>query len=506
MQRCNNSLKKLKTSYIDIYLIHLPFGCKWVNEWEPVSDNKIINYKNRLSVWLKLIELKKQKLVNYIGVSNWTLDNLNEIKMNNLYLPDIIQVEWCPCFYDSRLYDFCIENSIRIIGYGIFSRNSINELKNIELNEKNKKPSEILIKWCVQKKIIVIPRSNNFENLLSNFNTCRDYWLLCEEDIKIIDNTPQQSKGHSLNSVYQKNSSINLWKPFICDISQSKNCVDTNIQNLINGDISCIIINNVITKNNCMNILKKMEDKNLLRNQLPYSNYGINFRDKEIGITLDNVWKDNPNHFFNECIKVNELFENIFDSDLNPFDIVIETLKKISCDKYVIKRMCDNNNIKCPKGVFRIFSSNSHAFPYHTDGFNYGEVLNKITYLNRNTFPSIMNSNENNNIIAIILILQQTDNNKNEIDLYNCLVNELEIFKDEIGMYSHWMGTKYNNNDALEIKLQNKQFFSPILNTGDMYIFSASRIHKLHNLIENNNRIVLANFGCVQNGEIILYQ
>ena len=99
----NNSLKKLKTNYIDIYLIHTPFGCKWINEWEPINNDKFINYKNRLSVWLQLIKLKNQKLVNYIGVSNWTLDNINEIKLNNLYIPDIIQIEWCPSFYNIKL-------------------------------------------------------------------------------------------------------------------------------------------------------------------------------------------------------------------------------------------------------------------------------------------------------------------------------------------------------------------------------------------------------------------
>jgi diketogulonate reductase-like aldo/keto reductase len=72
----NNSLQKLKTKYIDIYLIHTPFGCKWLNELEPIIYDKFINYKNRISVWLQLIELKKQNLVSYIGVSNWTLDNI----------------------------------------------------------------------------------------------------------------------------------------------------------------------------------------------------------------------------------------------------------------------------------------------------------------------------------------------------------------------------------------------------------------------------------------------
>jgi hypothetical protein len=248
-----------------------------------------------------------------------------------------------------------------------------------------------------------------------------------------------------------------------------------------------------------------MEDKKLLQNQLASDNYGINFRGNEIGITIDNtLWRDNPNDYWNECIKVNELFENIFDYNLNPFEILFETTKKIAGDKYIIKRM-QHNNIECPKGVFRIFSSTSTEFPYHTDGFNYGNVLNNTTNIDRNLFPIVMNT-DTNTIIAIILVLQQTNDVKNEIDLHNCLVDELELFKDEIGMYSHWMGTKYRNNDSLKFKLEDKPFFSPILSTGDLYIFSASRIHKLNNLIKNNNRIVLATFGCVKYNEIIIYQ
>ena len=504
----NTSLKKLNTTYIDIYLIHTPFGCKWVNEWEPISDNKFINYKNRLSVWLQLIELKKQKLVNFIGVSNWTLDNINEIKINKLHIPDIIQIEWCPSFYNTELYNFCINNYIKIIGYGLFSRNSINEIKCIELNEKTKKTSEILIKWCTQKKIIVIPRSNNFENLLTNFNTINDKWILCDEDIILINSISQKNKGHCLKNVYEANYSINLWEPLILNNSQIVNNLfnDNKIEDLIKGNISCIIVNNLISNNDCINIIKKMEEKNLLKNQLPYDNYNINFRFNEIGITIDNiVWRDNPDKYFNECIKVNNLFETIFDFNLNPFEILFETIKKIAGYKYVVSRMNNNNNIQCPKGVFRIFSKTSQEFPYHTDGFNYGNVINNITNIDKTLFSMIMNS-DTNSVIAIILVLQQTNNKKNEIDLYNCLVNDLELFKDEIGMYSHWMGTKYTNILNLKLKLENKYFFSPILNTGDLYIFSSSRIHKLNNLIETDNRIVLATFGCVHNNEIILYQ
>jgi len=483
------------------------FGCKWVNEWEPIYDDKFINYKNRISVWRQFIELKKQKLVNYIGVSNWTLDNINEIKLNNLYLPDIIQIEWCPSFYDTKLYDFCISNFIKIIGYGLFSRNSINEIKNINLNEKIKTPSQILIKWINQKNIVVILRSNNIVHLFMNLNTTKEKWLLCHQDITLINNIPQKFKGHCLKSVYDKNYNINFWKPLILNSLLDNNLNNNNLLDLISGNISCIIINKLINENDCINILKKMEDKNLLINQLPYDNYNINFRNNEIGITIDNIlWRNDPNKYFDECVKVNHLFDNIFDNNLNPFDIMFETLKKIVGNKYILERMKNNiNNIQCPKGVFRIFSSNSQDFPYHTDGFNYGNILNNITNIDRNLFPNIMNNNINS-VIAIILILQQTNNNINEVDLYNCLVNELEETKDEIEMYSHWMGTKYNNEINLKLKLQNKQYFSPILNSGDLYIFSASRIHKLNNLIEKDNRIVLATFACVKDNHIIIYQ
>jgi hypothetical protein len=362
-----------------------------------------------------------------------------------------------------------------------------------------------LIKWCTQKSIIIIPRSNNIEHLLTNFIASNDEWILHEEDIKIIESTPQNNKGHCLQNVYEKNCSINLWKPlFLTNSILDNKCFDYIINDLITGNISCIIVNDVLTKSKCEGILKKMEDKQLLQNQLPYNNYGIHFRQNEIGITIDNLlWRDNPNKYFNECIAVNKLFENIFDIDLNPFELMFSTVRKIVGDKYILLKN-KQNDIECPNGVFRIFSSTSHEFPYHTDGFNYGNYLNKITNIDNKIYPMIMDQ-ENLNVIAIILVLQQTKN-KNEIDLFNISVDDLELMKDEIGMYSHWMGTKYTKNDILECKLQNKQFFSPILNTGDLYIFSASRLHKLNNLVENKNRIVLATFGYVKNNEIIIYQ
>jgi 2,5-diketo-D-gluconate reductase A len=502
----NESLKKLKTNYIDIYLVHMPFGCKWGNnEWEPIIEDKFINYKKRLSVWFQFIDLKKRKLVNHIGVSNWTLENINEIKLNKLHMPEAIQIEWCPYFYDKSIYNYCISNSIKIFGYGLFSTNSINNIEKITLNESTKHPSQILIKWCSQKNVISIIRSNNFKNLLDNFNTSEDTWKLCADDMLRIDSVSQVCKGHCLNTVYDKNYKIHFWEPLIIDDFQFINSDNDCIQDLINGHISCIIVKNAISTNDRIGTLTKMQENDLLKEQLPYNNYNMNFRYNEIGITIDNMeFRKNPDKYFNECTRVNNLFDVVFNTDLNPFKIMIDVVKKLTTNKYYFLQN-QKNNISCPNGVFRFFSKTSDDFPYHTDGFNYGNVLNKITNLDRNLYPMIMNQDQHN-VIGIVLILQQTNDIRNEIDLHNCLVGELELFADEIGMYSHWMGTKYTKNDVLKMKLQNKQFFSPILNSGDLYIFSSSRIHKLNNFISNDNRIVLATFACVKNNEIIFYQ
>ena len=97
-------------------------------------------------------------------------------------------------------------------------------------------------------------------------------------------------------------------------------------------------------------------------------------------------------------------------------------------------------------------------------------------------------------IVAIVLVLQNHDKN-NEVSLYNCLVDDLEDKAGDIGMWSHWMGTKYNNIEKLEEILSEKPYYSPLLETGDIYFFSASRVHRVENLTPcSKNRITMGNF------------
>jgi hypothetical protein len=306
---------------------------------------------------------------------------------------------------------------------------------------------------------------------------------------------------------------MNTWKPIIFN-NEDLNIKINVIENLILGEYSCIIIKNVLNNKNCTNILNNLKNKNILNENLEYNNIkNFNFRKNslltDIGLTIDNQkWiHTDMNLYWNETNKFNEYLDSIFDKNLNPVEIFINMLKNI-CDKYFELHFMKYNNYVGPKAIIRIHSPfNEITFPYHTDGFNYGVFTNRgISDNIRNQIPVANRKFKTNSVCAALLIIQQSKN-KDNIELYNCLVDDLKEYKNEIQGRSHRVGTKYGNILLLEKILKDKPHYKPILDNGDMYIFSSSRIHKLTKII-GNKRIVIATFFTVDEEEkkIIIHQ
>ena len=481
----NCSLQRLNTDYIDIYLIHKPGGLRWgYNGWEFIDGNKFNKYKSRVKAWIEMIKIKELGLVNKIGVSNWTKDNLEELRVNNLSMPEYLQIEWCPNYYDIELYDYCIENSIKIMGYGLFSR----------LNVDSGITSKMLIDWVRKRDIITIIRSDKNERLLENFSMLNDEIRISDEEMRFIDNSVRIEKGHCLFEVYKHNISPVLFKPLFLDVNINVGDNESPIMRLIRGDNSCLIFKNFLNLKECKDVIRVLEEKRLISNDYPQP-YKDFFRPYEIGITLDNIkHRDNPEVYWEKVKELNNLFDETFENKFNPFEKVHNLIKNVIGDKYKFQRMKNESGIESPMGIFRALGPRAGDFPYHTDGFNYGKILNERCNLNRDSYPCMSLKHNTNAIVAIVLILQNHEKS-NEVSLYNCLVDDLEDKIDEIGMWSHWMGTKYNNIGNMENVLSEKPYYSPLLETGDLYFFSASRIHRVENLTPNSkHRITMGNF------------
>jgi diketogulonate reductase-like aldo/keto reductase len=173
IKACNASLKKLQTNYLDLYLIHWPK--KGIDLNETLRAFKYLN---------------EQGKVRSFGVSNFTINHLNEIlpiaEMHGIKIT-MNQVEFHPGLYQKELLEFCTKNEIKLTAYSPLIRGSIGkyDLINALAEHYNKTSFQIGLKWILQKKVIAIPKASSEKHLLENMQIF-DFELK-EEDIEKID-------------------------------------------------------------------------------------------------------------------------------------------------------------------------------------------------------------------------------------------------------------------------------------------------------------------------------
>ena len=150
---CRKSLARLDCGYIDLYLIHWPLKDK------------------RTESWRALIELQEQELCKSIGVSNFTIDNLKELEGKFDIIPAVNQVEFHPYHYQKELLDYCNSKNIVIEAYSplVHARKMDEERLVAISNEIGKTPAQVLIRWAIQRGMVVLPKSVNENRIVENF-------------------------------------------------------------------------------------------------------------------------------------------------------------------------------------------------------------------------------------------------------------------------------------------------------------------------------------------------
>jgi len=168
-----NSLKRLQLDYLDLYLIHQPFGDVY-GEWRAMQD------------------LYKEKRVRAIGVSNFYPDRLIDLIIHNEIVPAVNQIETHPFHQQIETQKFLQENNVQIESWGPFAEGK-NDLFHNELlasigKKYNKSIAQVVIRWLTQRSIIAIPKSVRKERMAENFNSL-DFELSAEdmEAIKTLD-------------------------------------------------------------------------------------------------------------------------------------------------------------------------------------------------------------------------------------------------------------------------------------------------------------------------------
>lgn len=171
----NSSLARLQLDYVDLYLIHAPFG-----------DTQ------RLEQWQALIELQRQGKVLAIGVSNFGEAHIEEIRDAGLPLPDVNQIELHPWSQKPDLVAYLAENNIAITAYSSLVPLSTWRAVAGQTSAKTegmkadgasaKSPfkamaqkyavseAQVLLRWGIQKGYAVLPKSANVERIRQNID------------------------------------------------------------------------------------------------------------------------------------------------------------------------------------------------------------------------------------------------------------------------------------------------------------------------------------------------
>lgn len=152
----DRSLTNLGVDYIDLYLLHKPYG-------------------NYYAAWRALEKLHKEGLIRAIGVTSFSNERLQDLFLHNEIKPAINQLETHPFFQQKAANDFLLSEGIVHQAWAPFAegKNDIFNhpvLKKIAENH-DKTIANVILRWLNQRNVVVIPKSTKKSRMIENFNS-----------------------------------------------------------------------------------------------------------------------------------------------------------------------------------------------------------------------------------------------------------------------------------------------------------------------------------------------
>ena len=148
------SMQKLQLDYLDLYLIHQPYGDVYGS-------------------WRAMEELYGEKRIRAIGVSNFHPDRIMDLVLHNTIRPAVNQIETHPFHQQVETQRFLQDNQIQIESWGPFAEGKNNIFQNEVLrsigSKYHKSVAQVILRWLTQRGVVAIPKSVKKERMAENF-------------------------------------------------------------------------------------------------------------------------------------------------------------------------------------------------------------------------------------------------------------------------------------------------------------------------------------------------
>lgn len=171
------SLNRLGLDYLDLYLIHQPFG-------------------DYYGAWRAMEELHKEGLIRAIGVSNFQPDRLVDLIVHNEIVPAVNQIETNPFCQQIESAKIMVKKGVQTESWAPFAEGKNNLFQNEALQSiayrHNKSIAQIVLRWLIQRDIVVIPKSVRKDRIAENLQVF-DFELSQEDMEKIASLDTKES-------------------------------------------------------------------------------------------------------------------------------------------------------------------------------------------------------------------------------------------------------------------------------------------------------------------------
>ena len=179
------SMKKLGLDYLDLYLIHKPYG-------------------NYYAAWRAMERLYKEGRIRAIGVTSFSSERLQDLFLHNEIKPAVNQLETHPFFQQQAAHRFLEQEGIRHEAWAPFAegQNDIfnNPLLKAIAGKYGKTVGNVILRWLNQRGVVVIPKSVRRERMVENLNIL-DFTLSAEEMAAIATLNEEKSPIYDENDL-----------------------------------------------------------------------------------------------------------------------------------------------------------------------------------------------------------------------------------------------------------------------------------------------------------------
>lgn len=164
-----SSLDALAFDYVDLWLIH----------WPPSGSA-------RPDVWERLLELQAQGLTREVGVSNYSVSQIDELELATSQLPAVNQIEWSPPLFDAGVLEAHRRRGVQVEGYSPLQTINLRDPRLARIAESHGvTPAQVVLRWHIEHRIVAIPRSSNAQRIAENADIFN--FALTSSEVGILD-------------------------------------------------------------------------------------------------------------------------------------------------------------------------------------------------------------------------------------------------------------------------------------------------------------------------------